>query len=145
MGLMQTDTFFELNENQALLVVCAWKKIRTAAILGIVWGVINVVLGYFAMRITGLNVGLLLLGVLMLATGVNALRKPSLHCLLAEGVVALLLFIWNVGVAMVNLSAGGTPHINPHAFIWPAVAAGIFFQQYRRLGHLKETMSTMAY
>jgi hypothetical protein len=142
---MQTDPFFELNENQSLLVVCARKKIRNAAILGIIWGVINLLLGYFAVRVNPLNVGLILLGLLMLATGVNALRKPSLHCLLSEGVVALLLFVWNVGVTMVNLSAGGTPHINPHTFIWPAVAAGVFFQQYRRLGHLKETMSTMTH
>lgn len=142
---MQTDPFFSQTENQSLLVVCARKKIRNAAILGIVWGVINLALGYFAFRINPLNAGLLFLGLLMLATGLNALRKPSLHCLLAEGFVALLLFIWNVGVTMINVSAGGTPHINPHLFIWPAVAAGVFFNQYRRLGHLKEAIGSMAH
>jgi len=142
---MQTDPFFSQTENQSLLVVCARKKIRNAAILGIVWGLINLGLGYFAFRINPLNAGLLFLGLLMLATGITALRKPSLHCLLAEGFVALLLFIWNVGVTMINVSAGGTPHINPHLFIWPAVAAAVFFQQYRRLGHLKEAISSMAH
>jgi hypothetical protein len=142
---MQTDPFFSLTENQSLLVVCARKKIRNAAILGIVWGVINVSFGAVLIRINPLNVGLLLLGLLMLATGVTALRKPSLHCLLAEGFVAALLFVWNVGTTMLNLSAGVDPHINPHIFIWPAVAAGVFFQQYRRLGHLKEAMSAMAH
>ena len=142
---MQTDPFFSLTENQALLVVCARKKIRNAAILGIVWGAINLCAGIFLIRLNPLNAGLPLLGLLMLLTGVTALRKPSLHCLLAEGVVAALLFVWNVGITMINLTAGVEPHINPHTFIWPAMAAAVFFQQYRRLGHLRESMSTMAH
>jgi uncharacterized membrane protein YhhN len=142
---MQTDPFFAQTENQSLLVICARKKIRNAAILGIVWGVFNFLVGYFLLRFNPLNIGLILLGLLMIATGVTALRKPSLHCLLAEGFVATLLFIWNFGITMLNVSAGGAAHINPHALIWPAVAAGVFFQQYRRLGHLKEAMSTMAH
>ena len=142
---MQTDPFFSQAENQSLLVICARKKIRNAAILGIVWGVINLLLGVALIRVNPLNVGLVLLALLMLATGVNALRKPSLHCLLVEGFVAALLFVWNFGITILNASAGQTGHINPHSLIWPAVAAGVFFQQYRRLGHLKEAMSTMAH
>jgi hypothetical protein len=144
---MQTDPFFAQTENQSLLVICARKKIRNAAMLGIGWGLFNLVFGYFALRFNPLNIGLVLLGLLMIAAGVNALRKPSLHCLLAEGFVALLLFIWNFGITILNLSAGGAAAapINPHAVIWPAVAAVVFFRQYRRLGHLKEAMSTMAH
>jgi hypothetical protein len=141
---MQTDPLFTRNENQALLVVCARKKIRNAALIGTIWGAINLLLGSFAVRVNPLNAGLILLGLLMLATGVNALRKPSLHCLLAEGVVAALLFVWNLGITVLNERAG-EGHLNPHLLIWPAVAAGVFFHQYRRLGHLKEAMSTMAH
>ena len=142
---MQTDPFFSLTENQSLLVICARKKIRNAAILGIVWGAFNCLLGFFGIRFNPLNVGLILLGLLMIATGVTALRKPSLHCLLAEGFVAALLFVWNFGITILNVSADGATHINPHILIWPAVAAGVFFHQYRRLGHLKEAMSAMAH
>lgn len=144
---MQTDPFFSLTENQSLLVVCARKKIRNAAMLGIGWGIFNLLLGFFALRFNQLNVGLVFLGLVMVATGANALRKPSLHCLLAEGFVAALLFVWNLGITMLNVSAGpaAAAHINPHALIWPAVAALVFFRQYRRLGHLKETMSAMAH
>ncbi len=141
---MQTDPFFAQNENQALLVVCARRKIRNAALLGIIWGAINLLLGAFAIQVNPVNVGLLLLGLLMLATGIAALRKPSLHCLLVEGFVAALLFIWNVGITVLNERAGAG-HLNPHHLIWPAIAAGVFFQQYRRLGHLKEAMSVMAH
>ena len=141
---MQTDPLFTQNENQALLVVCARKKIRNAALFGIVWGTINLLLGIFALRINPLNAGLLLLGLLMLATGVHALRKPSLHCLLAEGIVAALLFVWNLGISVLNeLTSAG--HVNPHHLIWPAVAAGVFLHQYHRLGYLKEAMSAMAH
>src|ERR1700748_1742359 len=116
---MQTDPFFSLNENQALLVICARQKIRSAAIFGIIWGVINLLIGVFAIRVNPFNAGLVVLALLMLGSAVNALRKPSLHCLLVEGVVATLLFVWNVGITMINLSAGGTPPTRPHTFIRP--------------------------
>src|SRR3954471_15612385 len=134
---MQTDPSFALHENQALLVVCARKKIRNAALLGIVWGAFNLLLGAFAIQVNPVNAGLVLLGLVMLGTGITALRKPSLHCLLAEGVVAALLFAWNLGIAILNASAGIAPHLNPHSLIWPALAAAMFFRQYRHLGHLK--------
>jgi len=47
---MLHDPVFDSTENQALLVVCARKTIRHAAILGIVWGAINLVIGFFAIR-----------------------------------------------------------------------------------------------
>jgi hypothetical protein len=142
---MQTDPFFALNENQSLLVICARHKIRSAAIFGIIWGIINLLIGVHAIRINLLNAGLVLLALLMLGIGINAIRKPSFHCLLAEAVVSALLFVWNVGIAMINATAGVASHVNPHGIIWPAVAAAVFFQQYRRLGHLKEAMSATAH
>jgi hypothetical protein len=142
---MQTDPSFSLTENQALLVVCARKKIRNAAILGIVWGAINLAIGCYAVRVNPLNIGLVLLALLMLATGLAGLRKPSLHCLLAEAVVAALLFVWNLGITFLNAMAGAGSHVGGHGLIWPAIAAAVFFQQYQRLGHLKESISTMTH
>lgn len=37
-------------KNQALLVVCARKAIRTAGIAGIVWAIINLLVGYKAVQ-----------------------------------------------------------------------------------------------
>jgi len=142
---MQTDPFFYQTENQALLVVCARKKIHNAAVLGIVWGAVNLAIGCYAIRINPLNGGLIFLALLMLASGLAALRKPSLHCLLIEGIVATLLFVWNLGITVLNGMVGDTKHIGGHGLIWPAIAAAVFFQQYRRLGHLKEAMATMAH
>src|SRR5437764_2209424 len=111
---MPHDPVFDFAENQALLVVCARKTIRTAAIAGIVWGVINLGIGVAAIRVNPINVGLLALALLMLGTGVAALTQPSLHALLAEAVVSGLLFFWNVGITVLNASVGDTQHMNGH-------------------------------
>jgi hypothetical protein len=140
---MPHDSAFDSTENQALLVVCARKTIRTAAIVGIVWGAINLVLGFFAVQANPLNAGILALGLLMFGTGVMAMRKPTLHSLLSEAVVSVLLLCWNIGIAVINARAGYADHINGHGVIWPAIAAVVFFRQYLRLGHLKDAIGAM--
>jgi len=140
---MNYDTLFNSTENQALLVVCARKTIRTAAIVGIVWGAINLVIGFFAVQANLLNAGILFLGLLMLGSGVIALRKPSLHSLLNEAVVSVLLLVWNIGIAVFNARAGYGNHVDAHGLFWPAVAAIVFFRQYLRLGHLKDAIGAM--
>jgi len=142
---MTHDPVFDSTENQALLVVCARKTIRTAAIFGIVWGAINLVIGFFAVQVNPLNAGILVLALLMLGTGVVALRKPSLHILLSEAVVSLLLLFWNVGITALNARIGtsGANPVNGHGLIWPAIAAVILFRQYIKLGHLKDAICAM--
>lgn len=140
---MNYDSIFDSTENQALLVVCARKTIRTAAIVGIVWGAINLVIGFVAVQANPLNAGILVLGLLMFGSGLAALRKPSLHSLLNEAVVSVLLLIWNVGVAVINARTAYADHIDAHSLIWPVIAAAVFFRQYFKLGHLKEAIGAM--
>jgi hypothetical protein len=140
---MEADPSFNSTENQALLVVCARKTIRNAAILGIVWGGINLVIGFFAVQANPLNAGILILGLLMFGAGVTALNKPSLHSLLSEAFVSVMLLCWNVGITVFNARSGYSEHVDPHSLIWPAIAAIVFFRQYKKLGHLKEAISAM--
>lgn len=140
---MSHDPVFDSAQNQALLVVCARKTIRNAAVLGIVWGVINLVLGFHAMQVMALNAGIFILGLLMFGVGTMALNKPSLHILLAEAVVSALLLCWNVGITIFNVRAGYGDHVNGHGLIWPLIAAIVFFRQYKRLGHLKDAIASM--
>ncbi len=140
---MAHDPAFDSIQNQALLVVCARKTIRNAAIAGIVWGGINLFIGYFAVLANPLNAGILALALLMLGTGLTALRKPSLGALLSEAIVSLLLLCWNVGIVIINARAGYTGHIEPHGLIIPAIAAAVFFIQYKKLGYLKEAIASM--
>ena len=140
---MAHDPIFDSAQNQALLVVCARKTIRNAAVLGIVWGAINLVLGFFAMQVMALNTGIFILGLLMFGAGIVALKKPSLHSLLGAAVVSVLLLCWNVGIAIFNVRAGYNEHINGHGLIWPLLAAIFFLRQYKRLGHLKEAIAAM--
>jgi hypothetical protein len=140
---MKHDPVFDSTENQALLVVCARKTIRTAAIAGVIWGCINTGIGFFAVQANPLNAGILALGLLMLGTGVIAMGKPSLHSLLSEAVVSVLMVCWNIGITIFNVRAGYAEHINGHGLIWPVIAAVIFFRQYIKLGHLKEAICAM--
>lgn len=140
---MKHDALFDTPENQALLVVCARKTIRNAAIGGIVWGVINLFIGFNAVQVNVLNVGLVGLALLMLGTGVFAMVKPSLHALLGEAIVSVLLLFWNLSITALNAGAGDTEHLNGHGLILPAIAAVIFFKQYVKLGHLKDAISAM--
>jgi hypothetical protein len=52
---MPHDPVFDSTENRALLVVCARRTIRTAAIAGIVWGGINLALGFATVQINPLT------------------------------------------------------------------------------------------
>ncbi len=140
---MHHDPLFDSTENQALLVVCARKTIRNTGIAGIVWGGINLIIGYGAIQVTMLNVGLLALALMMLGTGILALAKPSLHALLAAAIVSTLLLFWNVGVTTLNLMAGDTEGAITGSLIVPLIAAVIFFKQYLKLGHLKESIASM--
>ena len=140
---MLHDPVFDSTENQALLVVCARKTIRHAAVLGIVWGAINLVIGFFAIQATTLNAGILVLGLLMLGAGITALNKPSIHSLLNEAVVSVLLLCWNIGIAVFNARSGYGDRVNGHGLVWPAIAAIIFFRQYKKLGHLKNAIASM--
>jgi hypothetical protein len=140
---MEADPSFNSTENQALLVVCARKTIRNTGIAAIVWGVINLGIGYAGIQVSLLNVFVLVLAFLMLGTGIVALAKPSLHALLAAAVVSTLLLFWNLSVMALNMMAGTTEHGIGGGFIVPLIAAVIFFKQYLKLGHLKEDISAM--
>lgn len=140
---MSYDPLFDTDQNKALLVICARKAIRGVGIGGIIWGVLNLGFGIVALAATWLNLGLVLLGLLMLIAGLIAVVRPSLHTLLMEAIVSVLLFCWNVGITILNASIGATSHINPHSLIFPAVAAAIFFNQYKKLGHLREAIRTI--
>ena len=124
-----------------LMVICARKLIRNIGIGGIVWGVFNIVFGVVAIQATIINVGILILGVLMLGTGVQALRNPSLGVLLTETIVSVLLFVWNVGIAVLNQIEVGT--FEPRGLIFPLIIAGVIGNYYRKLGHLREEIASI--
>ena len=140
---MTYDAVFDSTENQALLAVCARKTIRTAAIAAIVWGAINLVIGFFAVQVNPLNAGILLLALVMLGAGLSAIRNPSLTSLRTEGLLSIMLLCWNLEIAGINSRTGHADHVNGHGLIFPLIAAIAFFRQYRRLEHLKDTINSM--
>jgi hypothetical protein len=138
---MTGDRLFDTNENRALMAICTRKLISNIGIGGIIWGVINTVLGVVAMQATILNVGLVILGLMMLGTGVQAMKSPSLGVLLTETIVTVLLFLWNLGISILNFHAIGT--FEPQGLIFPLIIAVVFANYYRKLGHLREQIASV--
>jgi len=138
---MNSAEIFDKPENRVLLVVCARRQIRNIGIGGLIWGILNIVIGAFAVQVNSINIGILLLGLLMLGAGINALRKPSLSALLLEAFVSLSLFVWNVFITAVN-TLDGAP-VRPQGVIFPAVIAAVFFNQHKKLRHLKDMIETL--
>jgi hypothetical protein len=132
---MKHDAWFDSDENKTLMAICTRKQIKNIGIAGIIWGVINIGIGVFAIRVTAINAGLLALGVLMLGTGIQALRRPSLGVLLTETIVSVLLLLWNIGISIFNLRVVGT--FEPRGIILPLIVAIALANQYRKLGHLR--------
>lgn len=139
---MPYDPWFDSDENRTLMAICTRKLIRNIGIGGMIWGVINTGIGLIAIQETAINAGILILGVMMLGTGVQALRSPTLGVLLAETIVTVLLFAWNLGISVLNISAGEP--FDPRGLVFPLVIAVVFANNYRKLGHLRELIALVA-
>jgi hypothetical protein len=138
---MAYDALFDTEDNRALIAICTRKLIANIGVGGILWGVINIAIGIVAMQTTLLNTGLLILGVMMLGTGVQAIRRPSLGVLLTETVVTVLLFLWNLGISVLNTMALGV--FDPQGLIFPLIIAVAFANYYRKLGHLRTLIASV--
>jgi hypothetical protein len=88
-----------------------------------------------------LNVGLVILGVMMLGTGIQAVKSPSLGVLLTETIVTVLLLLWNLAIAILNFQAFGT--FEPRGLIFPLIIAAVFANYYRKLEHLREQIASV--
>ncbi len=139
---MTYDHWFDTDENKVLLAICARKLIGNIGIGGIVWGLINIAIGAFAVRVDIINAGILVLGVIMLAAGIYARVRPSLAVLLVETAVAVLLFVWNLGMVIYNARAGAS--FNVQSVIFPLVITTMFIQNYRRLQHVREQVRSVS-
>jgi len=140
--VMTYDTLFDSDENKALIAICTRKLISNIGVGGIIWGVINTLLGVASIQASILNVGLVILGVMMLGTGIQAIMKPTLGVLLTETIVTVLLFVWNIGISIINFNVTGD--FEPHGVAFPLIIALVFSGYYRKLGHLREQIASVA-
>jgi len=138
---MEYESWFNTDENRTLLAICARKLIGNIAIGGILWGIINIVWGIIAMQDTMINAGVALLGLMILGVGIEALRNPTLRILLAETVVTVILFAWNLGITALNYLTIGT--FDPVGLIFPVIIAVFFFNSYRKLQPMKELIASI--
>jgi hypothetical protein len=143
---MEYDAWFDTDENRTLLAICTRKLISNIGIAGVIWGLINIAIGVVAIQQSLISVGVLMLGVMMLGTGAQALKTPSLGVLLIETVVTVLLLLWNLGMTVLNLLAGGVFQpwvVELPLVVAPLVVAIVFANYYRKLGHLRELIPSV--
>lgn len=138
---MTDNNLFYGTENKALIAICTRKLISNIGIGAIIWGAINTALGVISIPISAINAGLVILGIMMLGTGIQAIRKPSLKVLMAETIVAIILFLWNLGISFINFQAIGT--FEPQGLVFPLIIAAVLANYYRKLGHLREQIASV--
>jgi hypothetical protein len=138
---MTESALFNTDENKTLIAICTRKLISNIGIGAIIWGLANTVLSALSLQASILNIGLLIIGMLMLGVGIKALSRPSLGVLLAETIVMLVLFVWNVAIAILNYQADAS--FEPRGIVFPLVVACTFASQYRKLVHLREHIESV--
>lgn len=62
--------------------------------------------------------------------------------LLTETIVTVLLFLWNLGISVLNLLAGES--FDPRGLIFPLIIAVVIGNNYRKLGPLRDLIATVA-
>ena len=136
---MTGEELFNSDENKVLISICARKLISKIGIGGIVWGIINILLGIAYIEASILNGVLLILGIIMLGTGIKALMRPTLGVLLTETIVAIGLFLWNLAVSIINYRVNGVFEVQ--YLVAPLIFAAVFANYYWRLGHLRREIA----
>ena len=135
------DQWLETDENRALLAISARRSIKGVGVGSIIWGIFNIALGISYVADSPINVVVLLLGALMLAVGIHALVKPTLIVLLLAAIVSILLLLWNIFVAVLNVSV--TQEFNPRGLILPLIIAFTFMQQYRKFRPIRTLIANI--
>lgn len=138
---MANEQLFETEKNRALIAICTRKLISNAGIGAIIWGLMNTTTGIFAIQANLVNAGLVILGLLMLGSGIRAMVKPSMGMLLAEAVFAMLLFAWNLVVTTLNSQLTGV--FEPRGLIFPLIIAGVFANYYHKLRYMRALVESV--
>ncbi len=138
---MRYDSFFDTEENKTLTAICTRKLISGIGVGGIIFGILNLIVGIAAIQATMLNVGIIILGVMMLITGAYAQKRPAFEVLKAETFVAVSLFLWNLGIAILNSMASES--FNPRGLVFSLIVAIGLLKYYYRLGYLREQIESV--
>lgn len=140
---MRYDAFFDTDENKTLLAISTRMQIRHIGYSGIGWGVINIGLGILSPLFGPYNIGQLVLGAVMLGTGIQALWAPSIAALFNEALLALSLFGWNV-CALIQNPTPDKENAAISQLVVQLIVAVSFFLQYRRLKHIAPHIASVS-
>jgi hypothetical protein len=88
------------------------RTLRSSGIGDLIWGVICMGLGFVALRVAPINIGLMLLGVFVFAVGIWCLVLPMPITMIFDGIALILTGVWNIGISIynaMNAPAGSSP------------------------------------
>ena len=138
---MKIDSFFNTEENIALTSICARASISDSGIGAIIFGVLNMIIGIVTIHINIINAGLIILGMMMIILGIYAKRKPALDVLKGMAIIAALVFVWNVGISILNTMADGKFY--GRGLLYSSLIAYGLFDYYRRLRPIREQIESV--
>jgi hypothetical protein len=100
----------------------------------LIWGLLNIVLGtIYTVENGPINAILVLIGLLLVASGLWCLVVRSAAGVITNGIALMLIGLWNLVVTVLNLVLGGPP-----TFWWAAIGVAMIasavwgFRQYAR-------------
>jgi len=140
---MPPEEWFDTEQNNALLAICTRQSIKRIGIAGVVWGCINLLLGVVAVSQNILNVGLVMLALLVILSGVYALVRRTLGAILFAAIVCVLLVLWNIGVTILNVVLADQSPAGIVGIIIVIAVAFFFFKQYSRLRPLRKVIASL--
>jgi hypothetical protein len=135
------NTWFDTEQNRALLAIGARKLISNIGIGAVIWGLINIGIGIAAFHMNPINAAVSILGALMLGTGIWALNQPTLTALLVESIMTALLLAWNIGITILNFM--DSELFDPRGLIIPLIFVVVFFKYYVKLQHVKDEIASV--
>lgn len=139
---MEYEPWFDTDENRTLLAICERKLISNIGIAAIAWGALNCAVSIpLLAKDPVYGIAWLVLGLVMLITGVVALTKPTLTTVLMEAIISAAILAVNTWDLLRNRQGLADTDVNWMDLIFPLIAFFVFTTEYARLKHLREQIA----
>ena len=132
---------FDREENRILLGMCTRNTIRMYGIGALIWGIINLALGFAAVKEASINYILVAVSLGITITGISAVINPGLKLLFTASIVTFVLWLWNIFVLFYNYSTTGFVHFSLFGDVMTLVVAVSFFIQYKKLQFIQDIVT----
>jgi hypothetical protein len=85
------------------------KKLRQKGIGSFIFGILALLSGSLGLQVNLLNLMLILIGLLLLGVGIWNWVSPTAEGIIVDGIVLLIVALWNIGITLMEIAAGIPP------------------------------------